>query len=112
MRAIKFRMWDFENRTMIDGDSLAFEEYAPISHLLSQEGVMQYTGLTDRNGKKVYEGDLHKLGDEFGVVEYHDGTYFVLGECVTRFLYQELTEQKGEVIGNIYENPELLEVSA
>lgn len=107
-REIKFRKWCDRTSVMIDGDSLAFEEYAPLAHLLTQEGIMQYTGLKDRNGKEIYEGDIHKLGDEVGAVEYHDGTYFVLGEYCTRFLYQDLTEQKGEVIGNIFEHKELI----
>lgn len=57
MREIKFRMWDEEEQQMISGDGLAFEEYAPISDLLTQEGIMQYTGLKDKNGNEIYESD-------------------------------------------------------
>jgi len=48
-REIKFRMWDKENKVMISGDDLAFEEYLPIKELLSGEEIMQFTGLKDKN---------------------------------------------------------------
>src|ERR1700749_3590621 len=55
-REIKFRA--FIDGEMIDGDSLAFEEYAPISKLLTNcENIMQYTGLKDKNGVQIFEGD-------------------------------------------------------
>ncbi len=110
-REIKFRMWDFENQEMIDGDSLAFEEYAPIKHLLSRKGIMQFTGLCDKNGKEIYEGDVWLLqgSDTPRVIVWHRyGWWFQYpGSAVTKPV--EWTED-GEVIGNIYENPELLEV--
>jgi len=76
---------------------------------------MQYTGLKDKNGKEIYEGDI--ISDHVGIgeveyverhaafrVNYHDGQakwfydYFLQGE-----------RESIEWIGNIYENPELLE---
>ncbi|AUM66427.1 hypothetical protein C0R09_18925 [Brevibacillus laterosporus] len=116
MREIKFRMWDFENQEMINGDSLAFEEYAPISQLLSQKGIMQYTGLKDRNGKEIYEGDILKGK----IYDYSPAKRFigVLEYGYSGFLIKGVKQYKGmidhpnaiyEVIGNIYENPELME---
>lgn len=114
-RTIKFRKWDFEEKVMIDGDSLAFDEYAPVSHLLSQPGIMQYTGLTDRNGKEIYEGDIvereyiDNRSDFAGVVTYLEGSFFLVNpenEFDSDYLFDEMSLD--EVIGNIWENANLL----
>jgi hypothetical protein len=115
MRTIKFRAWrenDDGEMAMIDGDSLAYEEYAPITELLSQEGVMQFTGKRDRHGIEIYEGDILKMpySKKNKIVEY--GKFFNCGCCGDfagiGFDFEEKEFDKVEIIGNIYENPELL----
>lgn len=89
-----------------------------------QEGSLgQFTGLYDKDGKEIYEGDLIEVnGRLFGVVEWHkDGYFFIndtivgvrsdggeyspIGEMVRYFSNQGYDFS---VIGNIYDNPELL----
>ena len=74
------------------------------------ETVGQYTGLTDKNGKKIFEGDICKHRSNYSgntvisVVTYTDGHFLALVCENSGF---ELSE-KFEVIGNIHDNPELL----
>ena len=76
------------------------------------ETVGQYTGLKDKNGNKVFEHDIVKAYaslDEIsfiGVVKYFDGSFCI---CDPDFwVHCNLMSQDVEVIGNIYDNPELL----
>lgn len=81
------------------------------------ETVGQYTGLTDKNGKKIFEGDIIKICGQhscFDKVEFLDGLagFYAVNDDI--HIPAELVTLKKnfiEVIGNIYDNPELLEVS-
>ena len=71
--------------------------------------VCQYTGLTDKNGKKIFEGDIVKIGlGQYEVWWNYDNCSFTLSSSrESRGLYLHHNETI-EVIGNIYDNPELI----
>jgi uncharacterized phage protein (TIGR01671 family) len=81
---------------------------------------MQFTGLKDKNGKEIYEEDVIKYGDRLAVVRFDNGGFGVAGETPDkdgivfgqRFLFLDVLGDEGvegtEIIGNIYENANLL----
>ncbi|WP_430619629.1 YopX family protein [Enterococcus sp. DIV0183] len=124
----KFRVWDKNTNDMVDVKTIDLEkdgsigcivDYSNINLDASECILMQSTGLKDKNGVEIFEGDI---------VQYRDGEYSYLG-IVKRDCYQffidgiEPDDNYGfidvsntfdgtsslEVIGNIHENPELLE---
>lgn len=87
-----------------------------VAYKVVPETVGQYTGLTDKNGKKIFEGDIVKFShpafnkSRIGVISYEmNETGFVL-RYKGDYSWIAYTNEFYEVIGNIYDNPELLEV--
>ena len=92
-------------------ENLTFDQALDFAICIS-ETVGQYTGLTDKNGTKIFEGDIVKGKDNLeknlavgGYIDHENGSFVIVGEFMThyRWLDYEL-----EVIGNIHDNPELL----
>lgn len=74
--------------------------------------VGQYTGLTDKNGTKVFEGDIVDIlteNEEIGVVNYEDGGFLVDADGFCVDFHANINGKDVEVIGNIHDNPELVE---
>lgn len=121
MRELKFRAWDKTQNKYIIPQRLALDDDGALDFYIYNSGgyalecfiVEQYTGLKDKNDKEIYIGDIvsEHQGDIVGeIVQKPSGEYHISwvgifgGEPV---LYDHLS--LCEVIGNIHENPELIE---
>ena len=140
MREIKFKAWDKKMNKMRIVESIGFgkpyysHEGYPVVNMIGRDCInnkdiiihrdshqcelMQYTGLKDKNGKEIYEGDICKsfnneYGDNVGLVKYSEETCSFdlhMKSKMKEIIYIGTDYNLVEVIGNIYENPELLEV--
>ena len=143
MREIKFRVWGLEENKWVNLDGIPEKDYTyqfvgkgkkfPYKQIFGLENFakyqkgwhwMQYTGLKDKNGKEIYEGDIiiglfaEVFGSEdipcliepIGTEEVSEGYLSICASprgkdgCYAL----QLGEENIEIIGNIYENPELL----
>ena len=83
---------------------------------VSTETVCQYTGLTDKNGRKIFEGDIVERGGRIWLVEYSNNYgQFIMKAYTEKGIswsrsFDLIPPDWCEIIGNIYDNPELLEV--
>ena len=122
MRDIKFRAWDTYNKEMLEVQELdyansyngqpmvrttMYNDFFDIEDMI----LMQYTGLKDKNGKEIYEEDIVKatyFGKQVvGIIKYWLGCFIIENLAVSDnqiFVFDHI-----EVIGNIYENKNLLE---
>jgi uncharacterized phage protein (TIGR01671 family) len=122
MREIKFRAWHNTQNVMLQvGDDYGTEN--PLDCVMYKLGgqdvvLMQYTGLKDKNGREIYEGDIVStdLDRPFNIVIFRNGSFMFQchdnGKDYFDLMLPPDDESDnwkfGEVIGNIYENPELL----
>lgn len=124
-RIIKFRAWDKKNKemnytdkaTLHQGKAVKFNFMFPWRDniFIDEWQLMQFTGLTDKNGKEIYEGDILGGTPNMHIMEVFMGKYGLcirftdLGHKYTVPLMDDLFDNFDvEVIGNIYENKELL----
>jgi len=112
MRTIKFRVWSKEQQFMHEATAIEWEDGKMVK---PNDGwiLMQFTGLKDKNGKEIYEGDIVRVGKKWvGIVEFHlpEDNDFSYGFVVstTEMGTLDLSEFNHKVIGNIYESKELL----
>ena len=123
MREIKFRAWDTE-RCMIYHENLMLQRYGKREDNIFNDDthiLMQYTGLKDKNGVEIYEGDIVTIRQcdktSIGVVKFgeHETSTDYYADTAQGFYLEDknrdtfnLIYYGDEVLGNIYENKELL----
>lgn len=128
MREIKFRAWDDERKVMVhtfDGEIVILNhdtELIASSYDINKDyyemKLMQFTGLEDKNGKDIYEGDIVSTdgGSIIGSIKWidikgEDYAGFGIRDDLNKEWYwfsDHYVSEDLEVIGNIYRNPELL----
>jgi len=112
-REIKFRAWDKLANRMLSWEELSkigLNQYFNHPHHYE---MLQYTGLHDKNDKEIWEGDIVKFHDLGADMDF-DAAPIVFNSCCFRadtlIGFRALHDRVMEVIGNIYETPELLGV--
>lgn len=122
-RVIKFRAWNAEKKAMYNSDMLFINQEsdggasslsATLQTLQDRYELMQFTGLRDKNGKEIYEGDIlaavfdngEEAVHEYSAVEFKDGGF------VDDVFWLKETHDNSAVIGNIYEDAHLLNKEA
>ena len=120
MREIKFRAWNKESKQYVPPMTIQEMIYSTKNEFsleqLNEWFIFeQYTGLKDKNGKEIYEGNIISFDNNISIVFYNSiHCAFMLADGGTRgrgyLRLGQLSSLDIEVIGNIFENPELLEV--
>lgn len=105
-REIKFRTWNFPTKRMYYWGTLQQINQTDKRNIEAEHNrFMQYTGLKDKNGKEAYEGDILNFDYPMEII-WDMGSWVVKAKKGSSLLYGYVHE--GEVIGNIYENKDLL----
>src|SRR3990167_4634455 len=111
-RIIKFRMWNGQEmnyKFFVNSGKDSVELNEGIEMAQSVWKLMQFTGLLDKNGKEIYEGDIVKTEDFTGYIWYRSPDFVIRQDIGSNNEHTYLDFfRKCEIIGNIFENSELL----
>lgn len=123
MKTIKFRAWDIDSKKMLDVKAIDWDDKGNIISINYPEGklypdedygdhvvLMQFTGMCDKNGKEIYEGDILDTGKyekKYGIVKWNekDASFRITNVSSTTI---GKANKFYEIVGNIYENQDLL----
>ena len=125
MREIKFRGYNGEKWLFGNLDIDYKAKHACISdnrfwrHPVRFDTVGQFTGLCDADGREIYEGDVIRVCGSNGIVDFSEGAFIVcfgkapslLSHCVCGDFSNPVRVSSCRVIGNVHDNPDLLEVA-
>lgn len=118
MRELKFRVWD--KKFYYRGIKLCIENGVVVDEcgVISEAVIQQYTGLKDKNGKEIFEGDIIETVNFIGIVEFANGSFYIkevkakipmISKDLDTFTNRVIGALYWDtVIGNIFENKELL----
>ena len=105
-RIIKFKFWDKDNKEWVLGSEIEFQENGEPFDLYEKNIIyLQFTGLLDKNGKEIYEGDILLLEDKKNYQVFFDRGCFIVNDLP---LLAFVERKKCEIAGNIFEHPDLL----
>jgi len=128
MREIKFRAWDgnkiiydwvrvdYKASFLFDGIKLPQNHTISCAMNINAVEIMQYTDKTDKNGVEIYEGDITSLNGDIHTIGFQDGCFLMIEETefngeiepLYKYFFEEYEGTDLVIIGNVYENPELL----
>lgn len=119
MRQIKFRgkrkdygYWLYGDYCSLPNSTILFisEKQAVDFERVITETVGQFTGLTDKDGKEIYEGDIMSNGTSDYTIEYRNGAFRLIRHDISCYVISDVDISEFEIIGNIHDtshtNPE------